>query len=41
MNLFTEQKHTTMENKSVVAKGNGEGVGWTGSLDLVDVNYCV
>ena len=41
MSLFTEQKHTNMENRSVVAKGNGEGVGWTGSLDLVDVNYYV
>jgi len=23
----------------VVAKGEGEGVGWTGSLGLVDANY--
>ena len=37
MNLPTEQKqtHTDMENKFVVAKREGEGVGWTGSLGLV------
>ena len=28
-----------MENRLVVAKGEGEGVGWTGSLQLVDANY--
>ena len=25
----------------VVAEGEGEGVGWTGSLGLVDANYCM
>ena len=25
----------------VVAKGEGEGVGWTGSVGLVDANYCI
>ena len=30
-----------MENKPVVAKGEGEGVGWTVSLGLVDANYCI
>ena len=26
---------------TVVAKGEGEGVGWTGSLELIDANYCL
>ena len=30
-----------MENRLVVAKGEGEGVGWTESLGLVDANYSV
>ena len=30
-----------MENRLVVAKGEGEGVGWTGILGLVDANYCI
>ena len=29
------------ENRFVVAKGEGEGVGWTGSWGLVDANYCI
>jgi len=28
-----------MENRLVIAKG--EEVGWTGSLRLVDANYCI
>ena len=28
-----------MENRLVVAEG--EGMGWTGSLGLVDGNYCI
>ena len=28
-----------MENRLVVAKGEEEGVAWTGSLGLVDANY--
>ena len=30
---------TDMENRLVVPKGVREGVGWTGSLELVDANY--
>ena len=32
-----------MENRLAVAKGEGEGevVGWTGSLNLVDANYYI
>ena len=41
MNLSTEKKLMDLENRLVVAKGEGEGVGWTGSLGLVDANYCI
>ena len=39
MNLSTKKKITDMENRLVVAKGEGEGVAWTGSLGIVDANY--
>ena len=29
------------ENRLAVTKGEGEGVGWTGSLGLVDANYYI
>ena len=32
MNLSTEKKIMDMENRLVVAKGEGEGMGGTGSL---------
>jgi len=42
MNLPTEQKQIQdVEKRLVVAKGEGEGVGWTGSLGLVDANYYI
>jgi len=43
MNLSKKNRNrlTDMENRFVIAKGEGEGVGWTGSLGLVDANYCV
>ena len=35
-----ESEPLTDENRLVVAKGEGEGVGWTGTLGLVeDANY--
>ena len=42
MNLSTEKKIMDLENRLVVAKGErkGEGVGWIGSLELIDANYC-
>ena len=40
MNLSIENKLMNLENR-LVAKGEGEGVGWTGSLGLVDSNYCI
>ena len=39
MNLSTEKKIMDMENRLVVAKG--EGVEWTGNLGLIDANYCL
>ena len=30
-----------MDNRFVVAKTEGEGMGWTRSLGLVDANYCI
>ena len=41
MNLSTEKEIRDMENKPVVAKGEGEGVGSLGSLGLIDTNYCL
>ena len=38
MNLSTEKKLMDLENRRVVAEG--EEVGWTGSLGLIDANYC-
>ena len=40
MNLSTEKKLMELENRLVVAKGPGEGEGWTWSLGLIDANYC-
>ena len=41
MNLSTEEKRMDLENRLVFAKEEVEGVGWTGSLGLVDANYCI
>ena len=41
MNLSTEKKIMDLENRLVVVKGEGEGVGWIGSLGLIDANYCL
>ena len=41
MNPSTEKKIMDMENRLVVAKGEGEGVGWIGSLGLIDADYCL
>ena len=38
MNISTEKKIMDLENRLVVAKQ--EGVGWIGSLGLIDANYC-
>ena len=41
MNLPTEKKTMDLENRLLVAKKEGEGVGWFGSLGLIDTNYCL
>ena len=41
MSLSTEKKNMDLENRLVVAKGEGEGVGRTGNLGLIDANYCL
>ena len=41
MNLSTEKKIMDLENRFVVAKEEGEGVGWNGSLGLKDADYCL
>ena len=40
-NLSTEKKIMDLERRLVVAKGEGEGAGWTGNLGLIDANYCL
>ena len=37
----TEKDLTDIENRLVVAKGEGEGMRWTGSFGLVDANYYI
>ena len=39
MNLSTEKKLMDLENRLVVAKGEGKGVGRLGSSGLIDTNY--
>ena len=41
MNLSTEKKIMDLENRLVVAKGEGKGAGWMGSVGLIDTNYCL
>jgi len=41
MNLSTEKKIMDLENRLVVAKAEGEGVGWLRSLGSIDANYCL
>ena len=38
MKLSTEKKIMDLENRLVVAKGEQEGVGWIGSLGLIDAD---
>ena len=39
MIFSTEKKIMDLENRLVFVKG--EGVGWTGNLELIDANYCL
>ena len=41
MNLSTEKKIMDLENRLVVAKGEGEGMEWIESLRLMDAKYCL
>ena len=41
MNLSKEKKIMDLDNRLVIAKGEGEGVEWIGSLGLMDENYCL
>ena len=42
MNLSTNKKQIHGPGQQVVvAEGEGEGVGWTGSLGLIDANYSI
>ena len=40
MNLSQNRNRLT-EDRLVVSKGEGERVGWTGNLRLVDANYYI
>ena len=41
MNVPTEKKLMVLENRFMVATGEEKGVGWTGSLGLIVINYCI
>ena len=41
MKLSTEKKLMDLEKRLVVAWGEGEGLGGTGSLGLMDEDYCL
>ena len=41
MNLSMEKKIMDLEKRLGVAKGEGEGVGWLGSLGFINTNYCL
>ena len=41
MNLSTEKKLMDLQNRLVVARGEGEGVGWMGCLGLIDADSCL
>ena len=41
MNLSTEKELMDLENRHVVAKREGEGVGWTGNLGLINADNCL
>ena len=39
--LQNRNRLTEIDNRLGVAKGEGKGVGWTGSLGFVDANYYI
>ena len=40
MNLSTEKK-LGLGEQTCDCQGGGEEVGWTGTVGLIDVNYCI
>ena len=38
---FSVKNYSPFENRLTVAKGEGERVGWNGSLELIYANYCL
>ena len=40
-NLSTEKKIMGLENRLVVARGEGEGAGWIVNLGLMDADFCI
>ena len=40
-NLSMEKKIMDLENRLVVAKGEGQGGGWIGNLGLINANHCL
>ena len=39
--IYRKERNMDLENRLVVSKGERERVGWTGSLGLIDANYCI
>ena len=39
--IYQTETISDTENRLVAAKGEGEGVGWPGTLGLVDANYYI
>ena len=39
--IYRTETDSHIEDRLVVAKGEGERVEWMGSLGLVDANYCI
>jgi len=40
MNLSAKKENHGLWNKLMIVEGEGKGVGWIGSLGLIDKNYC-
>ena len=41
MNLSTEKKIMNLENRLVVARGEGDEAGWIGNFGLIDADSCL
>ena len=41
MNISTEKRIMDLENRLVVAKEEGKGVGWIGNLVIIDADHCL